>query len=60
MNEYFIKSKNGKINVIEGVEIINCKGIILHVHGVGSHFQFVYDNLDEFEYRDNFFSKFCY
>ncbi len=60
MIEYFIKSKNGKINVIEGVEITDCKGIILHVHGVGSHFQFVYDNLDELESRDNFFSKFGY
>lgn len=60
MNEYLIKSKLGKINIIEGRQIINFKGIILHVHGVGSHFQFVYPNLDEFDTRDEFFSKFGY
>lgn len=59
-NEYFIDSLLGKINVIEGVELDNVKGIILHIHGVGSHFQFVYPNLDEFTFRDNFFSKFSY
>jgi len=60
MIEYFIKSKNGKINIIEGKTIQDIKGIILHVHGVGSHFQFVYDNLDELVSRDDFFSKFGY
>ncbi len=60
MNEYFIKSKNGKINIIEGITNSNCKGIILHVHGVGAHFQFIYSNLDEFSFRDRFFSKFGY
>ena len=60
MYEYFIQSKLGKINIIEGNNIKVPKGIILHVHGVGSHFQFVYPNLDELTYRDNFFSKFGY
>lgn len=60
MNEYFIKSKLGKINIIEGKDINDIKAIILHVHGVGSHFQFVYENLDELVSRDNFFSKFGY
>jgi alpha-beta hydrolase superfamily lysophospholipase len=60
MNEYFIKSKLGKINIIEGKEVTNFKAIILHVHGVGSHFQFVYPNLDELITRDDFFSKFGY
>lgn len=60
MNEYFIKSKLGKINIIEGKEITDIKAIILHVHGVGSHFQFVYPNLDELVSRDDFFSKFGY
>lgn len=58
MNEYFIKSKHGKINIIEGVDVSNSRAIILHVHGVGSHFQFVYPNLDELVSRDNFFSQF--
>lgn len=61
MNGYFIKSKLGKINIILGKENKkNLKGIILHVHGVGSHFQFVYPSLDEFISRDNFFSDHGY
>jgi acylglycerol lipase len=60
MNEYFIKSKNGKINIIEGINIIDIKAIILHVHGIGSHFQFVFPNLDDFSTRDNYLSKFNY
>ena len=58
MIEYFIKSKNGKINIIEGNNIIDVKAVILHVHGIGSHFQFVFPNLDEFSERDNYLSKF--
>jgi len=60
MTEYFIKSKNGKINIIEGKNIINVNAIILHVHGIGSHFQFVFPNLDEFSERDKYLSKFNY
>lgn len=60
MNEYFIRSKLGKINIIDCKEVTNFKAIILHVHGVGSHFQFVYPNLDELITRDDFFSKFGY
>jgi len=60
MNEYFIKSKNGKINVIEGINIIDIKAIILHVHGIGSHFQFTFSNLDDFSEQDNYMSKFNY
>ena len=60
MYEYIIKSKLGNINVIEGTCITNAKAIILHIHGVGSHFQFVHPNLDEFTTRDDFLSKFNY
>jgi acylglycerol lipase len=60
MIEYFIKSKNGNINIIEGNNIIDVKAVILHVHGIGSHFQFVFPNLDEFSERDNYLSKFNY
>lgn len=58
MIEYFVKSKNGKINIIEGKNIIDVKAVILHVHGVGSHFQYVLSNLDDFSERDNYLSKF--
>lgn len=60
MNQYLINSKNGKLNIIEGKNIINPKAIILNIHGVGSHFQPVYNNLDEFVLRDRWFSKFNY
>jgi acylglycerol lipase len=60
MIEYFIKSKNGNINIIEGNNIIDVKAVILHVHGIGSHFQFVFPNLDDFSERDNYLSKFNY
>lgn len=60
MNEYFIKSKNGKINIIDCKQISNIKAIILHIHGVGSHFQFIYPNLDDIKSKDDFFSKFGY
>ena len=37
-----IESKCGKINIIEGKHTENIKGIIIHIHGIGSHFQYVY------------------
>jgi alpha-beta hydrolase superfamily lysophospholipase len=55
-----IQSKYGKINIIEGKHIDNIKGIIIHIHGIGSHFQHVYDSLDEFSERDSFFSEMNY
>lgn len=60
MNEYFFISNKGKINIIEGKNIVDIKAIILHVHGIGSHFQFVYPNLDDFLERDKYLSKFNY
>jgi hypothetical protein len=44
--EYFINSTNGKINIIEGVNITNPKAILLFVHGYGGHFQPTNDSLD--------------
>jgi acylglycerol lipase len=58
MIEYYIKSKKGFINIIEGKIIENPKAILLHIHGLGSHFQFIYESLDDFKCRDNFFNKF--
>ena len=60
MNQYLIDSKNGKLNIIEGKNIVNPNAIILNIHGVGSHFQHFYNNLDEFKFRDIWFSKFNY
>ena len=52
IKEFFIKSKFGKINVIEGKYIYNPLGIVVHIHGLGSHFQYVYNTPNEFNYRD--------
>lgn len=70
MNEYFIdsfgscitnqdiKSNNHLINILEGTHINDPKAVILNVHGLGSHFQYIYPNLDELVCKDRFFSKF--
>jgi acylglycerol lipase len=57
MNEFKIKSKYGYINIVEGKTLTNIKAIILHIHGIGSHFQFIYPNLDDLNIRDQFFSS---
>lgn len=57
MKQYFIKSKYGNINIIEGKDIDVINGILLHIHGLGAHFQSDYAELDDFETRDNFFIK---
>ena len=57
--EFFLKNHiNLNINIIEGKDISNIKGIIIYIHGMGSHFQPVYYSIDEFTVRDEFFSKF--
>ena len=56
---FFLKNYlNLNINIIEGKDVINIKGIIINIHGIGSHFQPVYHSMDEFKERDNFFIKF--
>lgn len=61
INQYnIINDLNLKINILEGQYVNNPIGIILHVHGLGSHFQPVFGCLDEFKNRDNFFCKFNY
>lgn len=56
----FINSKNGKINIIEGKPVYNIKAIIIHIHGIGSHFQPFYSSHNDFHTRDNFFSNVDY
>lgn len=60
MKEFFIiNHKKLKLNIIEGntYSDINMKGIIVHVHGIGSHFQKISDKFDHFNNIDKFFSK---
>ena len=49
---------NLNINILEGIHTGNIKGIIINIHGLGSHFQAVYDCIDEFTCKDSFFTKF--
>jgi acylglycerol lipase len=60
MIEYYIESKNGKINIHEGPDIDNQKGIIINVHGISCHFQYIYDTLDEITNKNKFFLKYGY
>jgi caffeoylshikimate esterase len=60
MIEYYINSKKGKINVLEGKDIDDCKGIIINIHGLACHFQYIYETLDEITNKEYFFSKYGY
>jgi len=61
MKEFtLINKKNQKINILEGTDNNIIKGIIIHLHGLGAHFQHVYKCVDEFPDRDILFSKFNY
>ena len=60
MKEFFIYNhKNIKLNVIEGRtnENSNIKGILVNIHGIGSHFQKMGEKFDNFDNRDKFFSQ---
>jgi len=59
IKQYYLKNHlNLNINILEGNTIENSKGIIVNIHGLGSHFQTVYDCIDEFTCKDSFFKKF--
>lgn len=55
---YLLNNNNQKINIIEGKNLDTNNIIMIHVHGLGSHFQPLYKCLDCFEKRDNIFAKF--
>jgi alpha-beta hydrolase superfamily lysophospholipase len=60
MKEYYIESKNNMINVIEGDDVEDCKAVMLHIHGLGTHFQFICDTHDALINRDKFYSYYRY
>ena len=61
MFEFTLKNKKlKKINIIEGTDNKNIKAIIIHIHGIGSHFQPLFECIDDFKNRDELFSKFNY
>jgi len=58
MIEYYIESINGKINILEGRDVDKCKGIIICIHGLACHFQYIYNTMDEIINKDKFFSQY--
>ena len=61
MKEFtLINRKNQKINILEGNKIDIIKGVIIHLHGLGAHFQPVYKCIDVFPDSDILFSNFNY
>lgn len=59
IKQFYLKNHLSlNINILEGDTIENIKGILLNIHGIGSHFQPVYHSIDEFSYKDSFFKKF--
>ena len=56
MKEFTLTNKkNIKLNILEGQELLEVKSVIIHVHGLGAHFQPLYEGIDEFTERDKFF-----
>jgi alpha-beta hydrolase superfamily lysophospholipase len=61
MKEFNLVNKNSlKINIIEGKNCEKIKAVIIHLHGMGSHFQPMFDCIDEFYNRDELFSRFSF
>lgn len=56
MKEMFLTNMSKKINIIYN-EILKPSGIILHLHGAGSHFQYIMDTPNDIKNRMNFFGK---
>jgi len=55
INKHFLK-----INIIEGRNSETIKAIIIHLHGMGSHFQPVFECIDEFDNKDELFSRLAF
>ena len=56
MKEFTLTNKkNIKLNILEGSELYEVNSIIIHIHGLGAHFQPLYHCIDEFTERDKFF-----
>ena len=58
MREYTIlNEKKIPLNIIEGDDIENPVAIIINIHGIGSHFQKVFESMDSTEFRENIFKE---
>jgi len=51
-------SNNYKLNILtDNATNLDAKGIIINIHGIGSHFQFIYSTNDDIENRFRLFSN---
>lgn len=58
MREYVIlNNKKIPLNIIEGCDVEKPLAIIINIHGIGSHFQKVYESMDSTEFRENIFKE---
>jgi acylglycerol lipase len=55
MKEFFLLSNHKKINIIEDDKINNFNSILINIHGLGSHFQPIYNCDNELSNRINMF-----
>jgi alpha-beta hydrolase superfamily lysophospholipase len=56
MKEFYIVDRGEKINIIHD-ELNNPDCILIHLHGLNSHFQFIYYCQNEFKYRIKYLQK---
>jgi len=58
MKQFMIKNlKNLDLNILEGEHIEIPKALLIHVHGIGSHFQEIYYCEDSLIYKDLLFKR---
>ena len=56
MKEFKINNHNNiSLNIIEGLPIDDPKAIVINVHGIGAHFQEIFESEDNISYRDSLF-----
>lgn len=59
LREFYLINKNGlKINVLEGDYVNGPISIVINIHGIGSHFQPINSDFDNFLKRDKKFIKY--
>ncbi len=56
MKEFYIVDRGEKVNIIHD-ELENPDCILIHLHGLNSHFQFIYYCQNEFNYRIKYLQK---
>ena len=54
IKEFKIKNSKGQIlNICEGKDVDNLKGVIIYLHGIGAHHQEIFDCEDSFQFKSS-------